>query len=432
MTIDRRRFIQLSGLGLASLGLGAIPRRAFAADNDQVLLTVFLRGGADGMSLLHPQVGTPMRAVYETWRGNATRVANSIPIGGRLAMHPALAPLQTALDNRHLMLLGGVGGAAFNRSHFEQQDLVETGAGPAQTPRPTGVLGRALASLGRADGVLSGISLNATPPESIKQAGNPGLSMPDVRRFGALRSATHANDPDYDLAERMRRLYVPGNGMCNPGAVMCENGRRASSAIEDIASLRDTAGVPSRGKAANLGEVLTDVAQLVAADSANAFKFLTLDVGGWDTHLDQGNDAVSGSSFSGTLAGNLNRLAGALATFYGEARDLGVWNRMNVLVLTEFGRTTRQNGTGGTDHGFGGTALLMGSGLSRKIMAPGYFPNNTSAAFYGQAESENVLPRLIEHRHVFAEVLTERMGVDNLGSVLSGFSLDPAIPRFYG
>ena len=433
MNIERRRFLHWTGLGLGGLALPALPRSAFAADNDQVLLTVFMRGGADGMSLLHPVASsspTPERQRYEAWRGPQTRIANGIPVG-RLAIHPALAPLQNALDAGHLMMIGGVGGAQPNRSHFEQQDLVETGAGPTGSPLSTGVLARAVDELGRADQVLSSVSLNTTPPESLKASVGSGLSVPDFRSFGALRSSTHTANANLGLARRMNLLYLPESGVCRPGAVLCENGRRGADAIGDIESLRDTAGLPS-GRPASLSEVLQDTVGMIAADNSARFKCITLDVGGWDTHLEQGNDATNDSgAFVGTLARNLNGLATALAAFYDRAGALSVWSRVNVLVLTEFGRTTRQNGTSGTDHGFGGTALLMGSRLARRITAPAYFPRNQSHAFYTEAESTNGTPRRIDHRQVFADILTDRLGVDDLSAVLPGFSRDTTVPRLY-
>lgn len=434
MNLDRRHFLRMSGLGLGAVGLSALPRRAFAADNDQVLLTVFLRGGMDGMSVLHPAppVGaapSAARVRYEQWRGTGTRIRDGI-VRGRFAIHPALDPLVSALDSRHLMVIGGVAGAQQNRSHFEQQDLVESGAGDTGAPLNDGVLARALAQLGRGDAVLSGVSLNTTPPHLLKQAVTPGLSVPDFRSFGRLSSPTHTETLPLD--GRLDRLYVPGSGVCNAGAVLCHNGQRAAQAIARVDGLRVAAGITETRPPSSLPELLSDLAQLVAADAAGDFKCLTLDVGGWDTHLDQGNDATnSGGAFTGTLASNLNGLAGALASFYGDCQSLGIWSRMNVLVMTEFGRTTRQNGTGGTDHGYGGTALLMGNNLSRKVMAHRYFPRSTAHEFYAQAESTNALPRSMEHRQLFAEVLTSRLGVEDLSTVLPGFTPDATVPSLY-
>ncbi len=411
-----------------------LPRSAFAADNDQVLLTVFLRGGADGMSILHPAASatrTAERQRYETWRGPQTRITNGIPVAGRFALHPALAPLRPALNAQHLMVLGGVGGAQFNRSHFEQQDLVDTGAGPTGAPLATGVLARAVSELDRDTQVLSAISLNTTPPESLNATVGSGLSVPDFRSFGRLRSTTHSTNDALGLARRMDLLYLPGSGVCNPGAVLCENGRRGADAIGDIDSLRTSAGLAS-GRPASLAEVLQDTARMIAADTASQFKCLTLDIGGWDTHLEQGNDNVNANDdFTGTLARNLFGLSTALAAFYDQAQALSIWPRVNVLVITEFGRTTRQNGTNGTDHGFGGAALMMGSNLARRVTAPAYFPTNQNHPFYSEAENTNATPRRIDHRQLFAEVFTQKLGITDLSGVLPGFTLDSTLPRLF-
>lgn len=433
---DRRRFLRNTGLGTLGLSLASLPRQSFAADNGQVLLTLFLRGGADGMSLLHPrpavgsQAPSAARQKYEQWRGTNTRIRNGIAVNGRLAMHPALAPLQAAMDRGHAMLIGGVAGAQFNRSHFEQQDLVETGAGPTGAPLADGILGRSLVALGRQDTVLSGISLNTTPPESLKRGASSGLAVPDFRRFGVLRSSGHDSRPFLTLDQRARLLYVPGMGVCRAQDILCQSGQRTAQAISDLDALKTAAELPAQ-PAASLSELLFDVTDLIAADTQRRFKFLTLDIGGWDTHLNQGFDSENANGFTGTLGANVSRLAQALVSMYDHARGLGIWSRLNVLVLTEFGRTTRENGTQGTDHGYGGVSIVMGRNLARPATAHRYFPDNPNHAFYSEAESTNAVPRSIEHRQIFSEILTDRLGVEDTSTVLPGFTPDAALPRLY-
>ncbi|MCA9551319.1 MAG: DUF1501 domain-containing protein [Myxococcales bacterium] len=426
---NRRAFLRATGLGIAGLSLGGLGRAMAQTANDQVLLTVFLRGASDGMSWLHPRPGTSAaRVKYESYRGAGTRILNGINVPSNMAMHPALAALRPAMRAGEATLVAGVAGAVENRSHFQQQDLVESGSSNG-TPRRDGVLGRALGELSLVGAGLAGLSLNTQSPFLLRSTTSGGLTAPDLRGFGRLNNGTYVNAAALDLQERVRRLYVP-NDTCTTGT--CEAGRQATDALATYGAISASAGLPG-GKAANLGETLTDLAKLIAADTSGAFKFINVDIGGWDTHLNQGSDAQTNGAFTGTLAKNLEGLANALAAFNTEAHAQGCWNRVNVLVITEFGRTTRENGTAGTDHGYGSVALVMGSGLRAQVSAQGYFPNDAGAAYYAEAEAGNALPRLVEHRQLMDEILRQRFGLDNtaMGAVLPGFTRDTGYPSLY-
>ncbi len=412
--LDRRQFMtRLVGSGLT---VGMLPKWATAqSTNDHVLFFVFLRGAADGVSILHPAPGsTPARRKYEAWRKPTTRIARGRALTGGLAMHPALAPLQAAIDARHFTFVPGVGGAQFNRSHFQQQDLVESGSATA-SPLVDGVLGRAWTELRGDTPGLGALSLTSLVPYSLRRSGAPpAVAVPNLGSFGTLTSPTHRADEDSLLRERLRRLYVPTD-TCRTGNKLCEAGQQAVANIDQLGELVADATVTGR-----LG---VDLASLIEADTAGRLKLLTLDMGGWDTHNGQGNDSNAG--LSDRLAG----LAGLLRSLYDEAVRRRVMRRLTVLVMTEFGRTTFENGTSGTDHGFGGVSMVMSQGVAAPVVNTGWFPAGGSGAFYDQAEDVNVLPRLIEHRQVFAEVLRSKLGVTDLTRVLPGFT--PGTSRIF-
>jgi uncharacterized protein (DUF1501 family) len=426
---NRRAFLRATGLGVAGLSFAGMSRAFAQSTTDQILLTVFLRGASDGMSWLHPRPGTSAaRARYEAWRGAGTRIANGISVPQNLAMHPALAPLRPIMQAGRATLVGGVAGAVESRSHFQQQDLVESGAADG-TPRREGVLGRAREQLGITGQGLAALALNTQPPYLLRNPQSAGLTVPDLRSFGQLRHPDFVNAPTLDLERRIQKLYVPSATCTN---TTCEAGAQATDALSTYAALAADAGLGT-GKAGDLTGLLRDLAKLIAVDDTRAFKFINVDTGGWDTHLNQGTDAQTGGAFAGTLAKNLSGLATALAAFHDEAIALGCWDRITVLVMTEFGRTTRENGTGGTDHGYGGAALVMGRGLRAQVLAPGYFPSATSSAFYAAAESTNALPRIVEHRQLMDEILRRRFGLGDaaMGAVLPSFTRDAAVPTLF-
>lgn len=381
------------------------------------------------MSFVQPASGSSARRrKYEEWRGAGTRVNNGIAIGGGtgLAFHPAMEPLEELLGRGELSFVPGIGGAQFNRSHFEQQDLVETGAGSTGSPRPDGFLGRALDLMPQSTEALSSIALNEIAPLSMKMRGRSPLSIPDFVSFGQLSSRTYRANANRPLRERLQQLYVANTTNCAQGSI-CEIGETAVAGLDDLAALRaQTTPFPA--------EQFAGLANLVRADSSNQLKFVTLDVGGWDTHNQQGGDARSGNSFSGSFAQRLQALAGRLRGLYDAANEEGVWNRFTVMVMSEFGRTTRENGTTGTDHGFGGIGMVLGSGLRAPVLGDRYFPATASASFYSDAESVNVVPRLHDYRYVVSQILRDRFGLTTAQletTVFPGLDLGASVPRLF-
>jgi uncharacterized protein (DUF1501 family) len=421
--LDRRQFITRLGGTLALGMLPTLPRAAQAqvADDGQVLFFVFLRGAADGLSILHPAAGTsPARQKYDAWRRTATRIVNGIPLAvDGLAMHPSFGPLRAAINAGHFGFVPGVGGAQFNRSHFQQMDLVESGSATT-APLAEGVFGRAWTALrGDAEG-LGALALAPRVPYAFRRANAPSaLAVPDLSKVGELTSTTHTRDTDATLRTRLSRLYVP-NGTCASPTRLCENGRAAVANLNDLEGLVASADL-SGGLGADLGNLL-------AADTSRRIKMMALDLGGWDHHNQMGNDVAGG-----VMRDRLDGLVALLAQLYTTSRANGVFNRLTTVVVTEFGRTTFENGTQGTDHGFGSVAMVMSRGVRRPVASVGYFPAGGSGAFYDDAESVNVVPRLIEHRQVFADVLQNRLGLPaaRLDAVLPGFTPSAAAPALF-
>ena len=236
----------------------------------------------------------------------------------------------------------------------------------------------------------------------------PALAIDDLRTFG-VGGRSAASDK---LSRAFEALYE--------GAA---TGLLASSAEESFEAIRmlkaanpgargpEHGAVYPRGK---LGDSLRQIAQLIKADLGLEIAFA--DMGGWDTHVNQGND-------QGQLAQRLAELGDALAAF---AADLG--ERMGdvcVLTMSEFGRTVRENGTGGTDHGHGTAMLVLGGPVNGKRVAgrwPGLSPD---ARYEGRDVSVTT-----DFRDLFGEILTRHLGRRDLGAVFPGYQMNPE--RFPG
>lgn len=415
---NRRQLLtRLGATAATTVGVGILPRWARAqVANDQVVLAVFLRGAADAASIVFPTPGTsPARLKYEAWRSGSTRITTSaMAMGNGLGLHPAFRPLRNAINAGHLSFIPGVANAVMNRSHFRAMDLVESGSGD-DMPRADGVLARAWTALqgGTPAAGLGAVALNSTLPYSLQRQLAPAVTVPAFASFGTLPSRQFTPDADASLTRRLSRLYVPASGTCTPRNLLCPSGQQGSATVDALGGL-----IAASSLNGNLGHDLVDV---LSRDTQRQIKFMTLDLGGWDSHNNQGNES------SGALKDNLDGLVSLLSSIYQHANSTGVMSRLTVMVMSEFGRTTFENGTAGTDHGYGSMAMVMSHGLTGRLVGgDAWFPSSGSGAFYDSAENLNVLPRALEHRQVYAEVLSRKLGITDLATVLPGFTPAPS------
>lgn len=385
----------------ARSGHAVQPGAVQPASGGPVLVCVFLRGAADGLSILVPHADEeyyrlrPSIAVPPPGaRGGA------IDLDGRFGLHPRLQPLKAAYDAGQLALVPAAGSPHPTRSHFEAQDFMETGAVGTNAAargwlgryfavqRATGPgLVRAVALSGRSSPALRGY------PDAIV---SPSLSDFRLEAGGALDSV---------LSQGFRRLYRE-----DAPSLAERAGRRALDATEVIARALH-ASRRSRGKYARDMQAFAEVAGLIKADIG--LECAWIDLPGWDTHRQQG------SSTDGELSPQLNRLGQALATF---RADLGpAFERVVVVVMSEFGRTAGENGTGGTDHGHGGTLLVLG-GPVKGGRVLGQFPVLAPEQLY---EGRDV-PVTTDFRDVLAEICERHLRLPDAAALFPGFQLDRA------
>jgi len=316
----------LLGLG-ATLALGGT-RAAFAeAHGERRLVVILLRGALDGLYAVQPY-GDPG---FAELRGPLAlpepgREGGVLELGGFFGLHPALARLHRLYAAKEALLIHAVAGPYRSRSHFEAQDLLEAGTGQRMT---SGWLNRALQAMPAGGparpglAVGTGVPLLLRGPAPVGSYAPPGLERPSpdlIHRLAALQ------DSDLRLGPAFRE------------------GMRARGYAETVIGA-DTD--PERGAfprlAAAAGRLLAE---------RDGPRVAALEIGGWDTHAAQAN----------RIAGPLRALDAGIA---GLQASLGpAWAQTAVLVVTEFGRTARVNGNGGTDHGTGGVAFLLGGAVA--------------------------------------------------------------------
>jgi len=349
---SRRNFLAgVTGAGLWS-GFGMPGLSLAAAPVEQRLLMVILRGGMDGLAALAPYADPN----YASMRGKLAiappgRDGGAIDLDGRFGLHPALKPLEPFYQREELLPIHAVAIPLRTRSHFDAQDVLENGSTSAHET-PDGWLNRSLALLQSEDRRL-GLAV--------------GYAIPAIMR-GPVPVASWAPaklpPSSGNLLDKLADLYRD-DPLFHKALI---EGRRATAMTANVMGGSNSI---ARGNLRNPGrfKTLAGAAGRLLA-SPDGPRVGVLEMGGWDTHANQGNG-------SGRLARNLSHLAEGLIQLH---ESLGsAWDKTVVVVVSEFGRTVRINGSGGSDHGTAGAAFLMGGAVAGGRVAtswPGLLPES--------------------------------------------------------
>jgi uncharacterized protein (DUF1501 family) len=327
------------GLLAATLSAGAFGPMAtlsFAAGNqatktgDKRFVFVILRGGLDGLAAV-PAIGDP------DFIGARAALAQfpeaPLTLNSTFALHPALAQLHAMYGRGELVVVQAVGLSYRERSHFEAQQVLESG-GVRPFELGTGWLGRAMARSN-----AKSMALNTAVPLVLRGPGVVDTWAPST-----------LPEPGADLVARLGRMYATDPAL----ATALE---RARALHFDAAMPADMAGADMKaGKRGigNFGVLAQRAAEFLA--QPNGPQAAVLEMGGWDTHANQANP-------TGPLANNLRQLDAGLAVLREGLQASGTWGRTVVVVATEFGREVATNGTLGTDHGTGAAAFVLGGAV---------------------------------------------------------------------
>jgi uncharacterized protein (DUF1501 family) len=396
--LSRRSFLKAAGVagivaGLASEGM--FTRMAFADtpyDGD-VLVVLSLRGGFDSLQAIVP-TGDPH---YATWRPNiAIPQGELLSLGGIFGMHPAMAPLKPFFDAGNLGMIHAVGMAEPNRSHFSAMEEMERAA-PGSSLR-TGWLDRVL-GLRDVGTAFQATQLGSNTASSAFLGPSQELAMRSVDSFN-LSGA-------WDATELAKWNAALGELHLDAPEMLASPAATALNALGTATSLKTVGYTPENGAVypdSGLGDALKDVARLIKAGVG--LQVAAIDYGDWDMHVDQGSFA------SGWMHDHLTELSEALAAF---GTDLGTaLADVTLVTLTEFGRRVEENGSGGTDHGFGQAVLMMGGGVKG---------GQVHGAWPGLAPADLIdgdLDATTDYRLVLAEILEKRCGASSVSGIFPG------------
>jgi len=424
-TINRRNFLKSSGIAVA--GAAMAPRLTFAADGygDNILVFVFQRGGIDGLSFMAPMDSHPDRGNYTVLRGHGTLIpSNNLQnVANGWGLHPAAAPLIDLWTNYSLAIVQAVGLLPFpNRSHFEAERYVELGT-PGNRFTTTGWLTRHLQT---AKNLPQSLVLPAVVTEStiryslLREPSAVTLRYPTSFDFD---SAYYEEEQEAALSD----IYALENGELDVA------GSQALAAQSIIEAIDWNGYIPANGadyptrlddtaRLTSFAEEMKIIAQLIKEDTG--LRVAQTDIGGWDTHNEQGNLPAAGWFYD-----NVRDLSASLLAFF---TDLDVpstipgktWaDRVTLICYSEFGRRAYDNSDAGTDHGWGNNMLVMGGGVNGGQLY-GPWPGLGQGQLYQNAD----VWAQTDYRTVFTEVLLKRIHNNQIHTIFPGFTEDQYQP----
>jgi uncharacterized protein (DUF1501 family) len=402
---SRRVFLKQGSFALVSLGFAPsfLARTAFAAGTGarpKLLIAIFQRGAVDGLSVVVPYGERDYyraRPSIAIARPNAGDDA-AIDLDGFFGLNPRLAPLEPFWQSGDLAIVHACGSPDATRSHFDAQDYMET-ATPGVKSTSDGWLNRYLQTRQReSESAFRAVALAPQLPRML-QGGAPALAFNQMSQFG-LRAQAMAPSFEAQYAAAADQIL---NG----------TGREAFDAMKTLRAANPAQYQPEHGAdypRSPFGQALRQIAQLAKAGVGLEVAFA--EIGGWDTHVNQG-------ASQGQLAGRLDDFARGIAAL---VTDLG--DRMAdtvVLTMSEFGRAVAENGNRGTDHGHGNAMIAMGGGVrGRRVY--GRWPGLAADRRYEGRD----LAVTTDFRDVFAEIVVRHLGVADARPIFPGHEVQAA------
>ena len=407
MAITRRVF--LKGGALAIVGTSAIPsfltRAVYAADTagagtgKKRLVVLFQRGAADGLNIVVPHGESAYYSVRPSIaipRPHGSEGA--IDLDGFFGLHPSMTAFKPLWDSRQLAIVHAAGSPDNTRSHFDAQDYMESGT-PGVKATEDGWLNRAVGGLNETSASpFRAVAMGGALPRSL--AGSvPAVAMGNIREF-----AIGGRGPVGNIASNsFEAMYEQ-----SVDTVLHGTGNETFEAVKMLRSTNPDKYTPAAGAnypRGRFGDSLRQVAQLIKANLGVEVAFA--DIGGWDHHVNEG-------SVQGQIANITREFSQSIAAFW---TDLGDLAGDTVLVtMSEFGRTVRENGNRGTDHGHANVMFVLG-GPVKGGRVYGRWPGLQTEHLYEGRD----LAVTTDFRQVLGEAVYRHLGNKDLSKVFPGF-----------
>ena len=398
----------MKGGALALVGTSAIPsflersvlaEATTAAATNKKLVVIFQRGAADGLNIVVPYRETNYYAMRPSI---AIRPNDVLNLDGFFGLHPAMASLKQLYDQGHLAVVHAAGSPDMTRSHFDAQDYMESGT-PGVKITEDGWLNRALQAEVMRDkpSAFRAVALGTQVPRTL-QGKIPALAVNNLAEFSVAGRGPQPSP----ISNAFQAMYDS-----SADAVLHGTGQETFEAVKMLKAANPSRYQPAAGvvyPSTAFGNSLKQVAQLLKANLGVEAAFS--DIGGWDTHQNQG-------SSNGQLANRLREFSDSLAAFWMDMGDDA--GNITLVTMSEFGRTARQNGTGGTDHGHANVMFVLG-GAVKGGKVYGRWPGLANE----QLNEGRDLSVTTDFRQVLGEAAAKTLGARNLDIVFPGGRID--------
>ncbi|HEU4982695.1 MAG TPA: DUF1501 domain-containing protein [Acidobacteriaceae bacterium] len=403
MAITRRALMRNGAMALAGTTMvpGFLARAVFAAETSdarakQRVVVLFQRGAADGLNIVVPHAEG---YYYQARSSIAIPRDRVLDLDGFFGLHPALAPFKPLWDQKQLAIVHAAGSTDPSRSHFDAQGYMEAGT-PGDMATQDGWLNRAL----QAEDKCPCSDHKHTPFRAVSMGADVALTLrgkvPAVAMSNVGSFSVGGRNPNAAfISELFESMYDHSTNSLLRGT-----GTETFEAIKMLKATDPAHYTPANGAQypnGRFGDSMRQIAQLLKANLGVEAAFAA--IGGWDHHVNEGN-------VNGQLAHSLGDLSQGIAAFW---RDMGdEAENVTLVTMSEFGRTVRQNGTGGTDHGHGNVMFVLG-GRVRGGKVYGQWPGLNPEQLYQNRD----LAITTDYRRVLAEAVWKSLGAQDMNLV---------------
>jgi uncharacterized protein (DUF1501 family) len=411
MIPSRRAFLKNGGLALFGLGFGGVPSFIARAANSQkinglyqknkVLVCIFQRGAMDGLMAVTPFTDEYLKAARPGLFMTAAKQTTAtytplIDLDGRFGLHPSMKSFEPLFREKRLAIVHGIGSPNTTRSHFDAQDYMESGT-PFNKGTASGWLNRAAGLLGHEGNPFTAVSVTSALPRALY--GNfPALAINNLQDF-ALQTKSSNPTGNSMVSKSFEDLYDQASL-----GLLKETGKESFDAMKALKKMDTKNYKPANAAVypnSPLGNSLKQISQLIKSDLGLEVAFA--ESGGWDTHFNQGTD-------NGAFARNVTDLSTAISAFWTDLEQYH--DSVTLMTMTEFGRTVKQNGTRGTDHGRASCNFILGNDVNGGLVHGQMLPLSVE-----NLADKRDLAVTTDFRSVFSEVAASHLKIQQTTSL---------------
>ena len=392
-------------MALFATGIGGVPTFIARAANggklvnpykkNKILVCIFQRGAMDGLMAVTPFTDTYLKNARPTLFMSAAKGSSANPLidlDGKFGLHPSMKAFEPLFREKRLAIVHAVGSPNNTRSHFDAQDYMEAGT-PFNKGTSSGWLNRAVGLLGHESATpFQAVSITSSLPRSF-YGDNATMAISNLQDFAIQ---LRGNPMGANVAAKsFEGLYDQTSS-----TLLNKTGKESFDAVRMLQKADTKNYIPANGAvypATALGNSLKQMAQLIKMDVGLEVAFT--ESGGWDTHFNQGVE-------TGIFARNVGDLSNCITAFW---TDIEAYHDVvDVMTMTEFGRTVKQNGTGGTDHGRGSCMFILGNDVNG-----GMVHGNMPTLSVENLEDGRDVPVTTDFRSIFSEVADKHLRLSN-------------------